>query len=184
MNCILFVYSFPGRALGWLYTLSFANNASVNMDVCVSVGCVDLGCSRYTGILHLDDCVFLFLVLLGNSILFSKVVIPVYDPIKCHTVLSQKINKFKHSWEDEERSYQKIFIFVLILNAPPTDSLGTMFQCLLLGEALGLWLSGEWTSFLVMWTDANNVWKNPEHICSFHSSNRKDGPQTLCTYSE
>lgn len=68
MFCIVYMYSFADGDLDWLYTLTIANKASVNMDVYRSVGYVDLGCARYPGVLELDDRVVLFLVWLEISI--------------------------------------------------------------------------------------------------------------------
>lgn len=81
MFCVVYVYSFADGDLDWLYTLTNVNKASVNMDVYRCVVYVHLGCSRYPGVLELDDRVVLFLVWLEISIWFSKVVIAVYIPI-------------------------------------------------------------------------------------------------------
>lgn len=104
MFCIVYVYLFADGDLDWFYTLTIVNKASVNMDVYGSVGYVDLGCSRYPGVLELDDRVVLFLVWLEISIWFSKVVITVYIPIVCHIVINKQTkNEFKHFWEEEGR---------------------------------------------------------------------------------
>ena len=80
MYYIFFICSSVDGHLGCFYVLATVNSAAVNIGVHVSFE-LWLSLDRCSGVGLLDHMVVLSLIFRGNAILFSTVVVPVYNPL-------------------------------------------------------------------------------------------------------